>query len=136
RTERISDGIERFEGTLTFAAFDTLKHEPVLALRIIELAVQHDVPLAPHTREMIAQYARDAEWSEALRRAAASGPIFLRLLTHSCRAMLRAHGVPVSATEQGAGSVLAEMHDLGLLLAMVPEFGPVTGRVHHDVYHV
>jgi [protein-PII] uridylyltransferase len=25
---------------------------------------------------------------------------------------------------------------VGLLLAMVPEFLPVTGRVHHDIYHV
>ena len=25
---------------------------------------------------------------------------------------------------------------MGLLLAMIPEFAPVTGRVHHDVYHV
>ena len=32
--------------------------------------------------------------------------------------------------------MVAELHDVGLLLAMVPEFLPVTGRVHHDVYHV
>ena len=32
--------------------------------------------------------------------------------------------------------MLRELHDVGLLLAMVPEFSPVVGRVHHDVYHV
>ena len=34
------------------------------------------------------------------------------------------------------GSIVGELHDAGLLLAMVPEFRPVTGRAHHDVYHV
>src|SRR5207302_5046307 len=34
------------------------------------------------------------------------------------------------------GSIAQEVHDVGLLLAMIPEFRPVTGRVHHDVYHV
>jgi len=34
------------------------------------------------------------------------------------------------------GSAIREMHDLGLLVAMIPEFSPVVGRVHHDVYHV
>ena len=34
------------------------------------------------------------------------------------------------------GSIVGDLHDAGLLLAMVPEFRPVTGRVHHDVYHV
>ena len=33
-------------------------------------------------------------------------------------------------------SILGELHELGLLLAMIPEFEPVTGRVQHDVYHV
>src|SRR5262249_48832303 len=35
-----------------------------------------------------------------------------------------------------AGSAVRELHDLGLLLAMIPEFLPTIGRVHHDVYHV
>ena len=34
------------------------------------------------------------------------------------------------------GSIAGELHEVGLLLAMIPEFAPVTGRVHHDVYHV
>jgi [protein-PII] uridylyltransferase len=28
------------------------------------------------------------------------------------------------------------MHDVGLVVAMIPEFSPVIGRVHHDIYHV
>ena len=136
RSERVSEGIERFDGTLVCASQDTFRRDPAMALKMVELALQVGLPLAPHARELIAQCARDPEWTEQLRRAPASGSVFLRLLTHSGRATLRTRGVAVSATEQGGGSVLAELHDLGLLLAMVPEFWPVTGRVHHDVYHV
>ncbi|HEX7670517.1 MAG TPA: HD domain-containing protein, partial [Polyangiaceae bacterium] len=34
------------------------------------------------------------------------------------------------------GSVVNDLHDVGLLVAMIPEFAPVVGRVHHDIYHV
>jgi [protein-PII] uridylyltransferase len=53
-----------------------------------------------------------------------AGPIFLELL--ECRPE-----VPVRR-----GSMLGELHEVGLLLAMIPEFTPLTGRVQHDVYHV
>ena len=33
-------------------------------------------------------------------------------------------------------SLLEQMHDLGLLAAVMPEFAPCTGRVQHDLYHV
>lgn len=136
RVDRVSEGIERFDGMLTFADHDALRSDPSLALRIVEVALHLGLPLAPRARDMIAQHARDPEWVEALRRAPGSGAIFLRLLTHTGTGMLRTRGVPVSTAAQGPGSILAELHDLGLLLAMVPEFEPVTGRVHHDVYHV
>lgn len=136
RSERVAEGVERFEGTLTFADAEALRRDPALALRIVDLALHHGLPLAGRARDMIAQHALDAAWAEALRRAPSTPTLFLRLLTHSPRASLRARGAPVSAAEQGAASVLAELHDLGLLLAIVPEFGPVTGRIHHDVYHV
>src|SRR5262249_804038 len=45
----------------------------------------------------------------------------------------------VSSTRESAlraGSVRRELHATGLLLAMIPEFSPVVGRVHHDTYHV
>src|SRR6185437_5347502 len=45
--------------------------------------------------------------------------------------------VPSTAdTALRAGSVRRELHATGLLIAMVPEFSPVVGRVHHDTYHV
>lgn len=136
RAERVSEGIERFDGALNFSDSSALGRDPAGALRIIEHAVKLALPLSARARESITRASSDPEWCERLRASSASGPIFLRLVSHAPKARLRQRGTAVSAAEQGEGSVLAEMHDLGLLLAMVPEFAPVTGRVHHDVYHV
>ncbi|MEI8257360.1 MAG: HD domain-containing protein, partial [Deltaproteobacteria bacterium] len=136
RADRVAEGIERFEGTLTFSDPEALHRDPGLALRVIERSLVLGLPLHARVRDVIAQAAVEPAFCEALRSAAGAGALFRRLIEYSARATLRGRGAPVSATEQGASSVLAEMHDLGLLLAMVPEFGPVTGRVHHDIYHV
>jgi [protein-PII] uridylyltransferase len=136
RSERIADGVERFDGALVFTDANVLSKDPAAALRIVELSVRHGLPLSARAREAIARAASDQEFCSALREGPESGPLFLRLISHAPRARLRQRGSSVSAAEQGEGSVLAELHDLGLLLAMVPEFAPVTGRVHHDVYHV
>jgi [protein-PII] uridylyltransferase len=68
--------------------------------------------------------ADDAGWCERLRASAEAADLFVELVC--------------TVPEIGGprGSVVGELHDAGLLLAMVPEFRPVTGRVHHDVYHV
>jgi [protein-PII] uridylyltransferase len=42
----------------------------------------------------------------------------------------------VQTTQFPGGSILRELHEVGLLVAMIPEFSPVVGRVHHDIYHV
>lgn len=136
RSERVADGVDRFDGALVFADAHVLARDPAAALRIVELSVRNGVPLSARAREAIARASSDGEFCEKLRASSEAGPLFLRLISHAPRARLRQRGSSVSAAEQGEGSVLAELHDLGLLLAMVPEFAPVTGRVHHDVYHV
>src|SRR5690606_29424831 len=65
-----------------------------------------------------------AEFCEQLRADSECAPIFRRLV---CTAI---------ETKFKYGSVLTELHEVGLLLALIPEFLPVVGRVHHDVYHV
>jgi [protein-PII] uridylyltransferase len=136
RAERVAEGIERFDGALSFSDATVLSRDPAAALRIIETAVKLGAPLSARARECITRATADAAFCERLRAAPAAGPAFIRLLSHGPKARLKLRGSSVSAAEQGEGSVLAEMHDLGLLLAMIPEFAPVTGRVHHDVYHV
>jgi len=61
---------------------------------------------------------------ENLRASEEAARLFCRLCT------------TVQRTRFRGGSVLKELHDVGLLVAMIPEFAPVVGRVHHDVYHV
>jgi [protein-PII] uridylyltransferase len=38
--------------------------------------------------------------------------------------------------DSGTPSRLEQMHDLGLISALIPEWEPLVGRVQHDLYHV
>jgi [protein-PII] uridylyltransferase len=91
---------------------------------VYSTCIQKNAPVLPFARDAIARVAVDSAWSERLRRSPEAARLFLELLCTVSEAPLR------------RGSVAFELHDVGLLLAMIPEFMPVTGRVHHDVYHV
>lgn len=137
RVERLAPEITRFEGTVCLAHTDSLRRDPVAALRLIEEALAHGLPVAGSSRASILAASRDPAWCAALREDPTSGGAFLRLLSHSAPAALRVGGErATSSTPENPASVLAELHDLGLLLAMIPEFEAVTARVQHDVYHV
>ncbi|MFS8630037.1 MAG: HD domain-containing protein [Bacillales bacterium] len=82
------------------------------------------MPVFPFARDAVARAATSDEFCERLRNSEEAARLFRRLV----RAVRR--------TRFRDGSVLAELHDVGLLVAMIPEFAPVVGRVHHDVYHV
>jgi len=137
RSEAVTDDVVLRGDALALAHADALRRDPSLALRVVELAVARELPLSAGTRSLIAASACDPAWCEALRADAHAAGAFLRLLTSATPARLRDDdATPVSETETNAGSALAELHDLGLLLAMIPEFAHVTGRVQHDIYHV
>jgi [protein-PII] uridylyltransferase len=78
----------------------------------------------PFARDVVARAAADPTFCEALRSSQEAASLFISIV---CSAQL---------TPFRNGSVLAELHDVGLLTAMIPEFAPVVGRVHHDIYHV
>ncbi len=120
----LGDGLRLFDGQLTIAGTSELASDPALALRLYAAAVRHDAPVLAYAREAVVRAASDPAWCEALRASREAGAIFADLV---CT-------VPDTRTRRG--SIASELHDVGLLLAMVPEFAPVTGRVHHDVYHV
>jgi len=137
RTHPLAPGVVRFDGTACFAAPEVLARDPAAALRLVEVAVAHGLPLGESSRASVASAARDPAWCARLREAPGAGPGFLRLITDARRARLRTSRTEaVSATPDNPESILAEMHDLGLLLAMIPEFAAVTSKVQHDVYHV
>ena len=120
----LGGGVHLFDGHVTIAGSAELQTEPSLAMRVYAACVRHGAPVLPFARDAFARAAADPEWSDRLRGEAEAAALFVELVAT----------VPESQTRRG--SMVGELHDVGLLLAMVPEFLPVTGRVHHDVYHV
>jgi [protein-PII] uridylyltransferase len=115
--------VHLFDGQVTVAAAD-LPSDVALALRAYAACARHDAPILPFARDTIARAARDPVFCQQLRASPEAASLFVELV---CT-------VPEVRTRRG--SMVGELHDVGLLLAMIPEFLPVTGRVHHDVYHV
>jgi [protein-PII] uridylyltransferase len=96
------------------------ERKPSEVIRIFQLAIDLDVPLALRTREQLGELA--ASQPALLREDAETGRRFVQLL---CDKRDRANP-----------SRLEQMQDLGLLAAIMPEWEPSTGRVQHDIYHV
>lgn len=122
--EDLGAGVRVFDGAVSLSDPELLRADPALALRVVSAAVERELPLLPYAREAIARAAGDPAWCEALRASREAAERFTTLVTTRKDVKLR------------AGTVLRELHDLGLVLAMIPEFSPVVGRVHHDIYHV
>ncbi len=119
----LGGGIKLFDGHVTIDPA-ALPADPALALRAYATCVQKKAPILPYARDVIARAAADGEWAASLRAAPEAARLFVELLCTVPEVPLK------------RGSIAGELHEVGLLLAMIPEFAPVTGRVHHDVYHV
>jgi [protein-PII] uridylyltransferase len=124
RSFDLGGGVQQFDGYVTIAETAQLHDDPALALRTYAEAVRRNLPILPFAREAITVAANDEGWCEKLRASTEAASTFVELVC----------SVPQAPMPRG--SILGELHDVGLLLAMVPELVPVTGRVHHDVYHV
>jgi [protein-PII] uridylyltransferase len=122
--EDIGRGLKIFDGQVTFADPAELGTDPALALRIYAAAIVRSMPVLAFARDAIARMARDPAFAAALRESEEAATLFVELVSTAQETRLR------------QGSVLADLHDVGLLTAMIPEFSPVVGRVHHDLYHV
>jgi [protein-PII] uridylyltransferase len=124
RDEDLGAGVRLFDGAVALADAEQLRVDPALALRAMSVAVERSVPLYAHARDAIVRATADATWCAALRESSEASARFRSLVASRQESPLR------------TGSVMRELHDTGLLLAMIPEFSPVVGRVHHDTYHV
>jgi [protein-PII] uridylyltransferase len=118
-------GIRRFDNTIAVDDVEALQRDPALAIRVVAVASKEDAPMSSFTRDAISRLASEQAWCERLRQSPEAARGFLNVLSQR---------IPVGAFR--GRSALGELHELGLLLAMVPEFEPVTGRSHHDIYHV
>lgn len=125
RVHVVAGGIVSFAGQLGFAQPQALIQTPALALELYALAVERGEVVAPAARDLITRLTtEEPSFGVALRRSPRAAELFMQLLCSTREARFR------------NGSILGELHAVGLLLAMIPEFAPVVGRVHHDLYHV
>ena len=124
RDEDLGRGVRLFDGLVTVGEPEQLRADPALSLRVVAAAVERGAAILPYARDAVARAAADPAFGEALRKSPEAARLFVDVWS-SCR-----------ETALKSGSVRKELHDLGLLLAMIPEFSPVVGRVHHDTYHV
>lgn len=120
----IGRGLTLVNGEVSLAHPGALETEPALAFRLYDEALRRDVPVYEFARDVVARAASLPSFAERLRASEEAVRLFVRLVT------------TVQSSRFKHESVLAELHDVGLLVAMIPEFSPVVGRVHHDVYHV
>lgn len=122
--EQLGDGLIICERGIGVADLTQLLRQPTLALRMYAAAVARDMPVLARSRDAVSQAATDAVFCERLRSSREASSLFVHLVSSCRRSAFR------------SGSIVCELHDVGLLLAMIPEFAPVVGRVHHDIYHV
>jgi [protein-PII] uridylyltransferase len=117
RSERKVGHFKVFRGRLTVDDGTLFQRAPAEVVRLFQLAGELGQPIYSWARERIA---------EAL------------------PALIAARGNPevvealkaLFLSPAGRGAVLDEMHALGVLGALVPEFGRVTAHHQHDLYHV
>ncbi len=109
-----------FNGQVSVCDPQLLRDRPAEMVRLFRVALDQGLPVYGHTKEVVAERVASHGATLAGDRAAAAD--FLALLAD-----------PRDARQP---SLLEEMHELGLLAAIMPEFAPCTARVQHDLYHV
>ncbi len=119
----LANGVRLFDGQVTLDPL-RLEQDPALAFRVYAACLSEGAPILAFATDSIVRAAADPAFCARLRASPEAAELFVRLVC----------AVPEVRTR--SASMVRELHDVGLLLAMIPEFLPVTGRVHHDVYHV
>lgn len=124
RSVSLGHGLKLTHGAMSLEDSSQLEEQPALAFRIYDEAVRRDLPIYPPARDALMRAAGSQTFCEKLRESEEAAKLFVKLVSVTARTPFK------------HASVVQELHDVGLLVAMVPEFAPVVGRVHHDVYHV
>lgn len=120
----IGKSLKLINGQLSLASLTSLEQDPAAALRLYLEALRRNVKVYPFARTQVARFASSPSFCQKLRESPEAPRLFIKLCLWIAEAPF------------ADGSVLRELHEVGLLTAMLPEFMPVVGRVHHDVYHV
>lgn len=120
-TRRIDERFTIVAGKLHAVGAETFRSAPMLALEALALSRDHGVPLAGHTFDGIAE--------------AAAAPAAFALADEPV-AQRRMLDLLCDPNDMGNPTALDLCNELGVLERVVPEFGPVRGRMQHEAYHV
>ncbi len=118
----LGGGVLVHDGHVTLRA-EELTSDPALALRFYDAVVRENLSPDPQVHDAIAAMSKNRDFCQRLRRDRNAAQTFRNLVTHVDNAPLR------------RGSILEELHEAGLLCALIPELEAITGRVQHDTYH-
>jgi [protein-PII] uridylyltransferase len=121
---KLAHGIVLADGTITLENPQRLEADPALAFRFYRQALRHQKRPDYSALDAIARIAPNKRWRLRLQDSEEATQLFLDLLKKIEESPFR------------SGSTIAELHEVGLVSAMVPEFEPLVGRVYHDVFHV
>ena len=113
-----------WNGKLSTRGPEVFRERPSEMVRIFRVALDTGAEIYGHTRDLVAEAVRAPRRGRA---RSARDPDAAARTSSRCSS--------TRATPRSP-SLLEQMHDLGLLAALMPEFGPCTGRVQHDLYHV
>ena len=117
-SRRVDDHFRVFDGHLTIDDAALFEKAPREVMRLFAVARREGVPIYGHAK------ARVLEAVPHLDDAWRSDPVVVEAFSE----VLRASTDPCDA--------LGDLHETGVLAACVPEFGAITHRTHHDLYHV
>jgi [protein-PII] uridylyltransferase len=108
--------VARGEITVKERGKDPFQVRPTLLLEVFVRALQMGLSLSEDLKVLIRAHLGRID--AGFRSDPQHSRLFLSILTHP-----------------QAGRTLRSMHEVGVLSAYLPEFEPITGLVHHDLYH-
>ncbi|MDH3654756.1 MAG: [protein-PII] uridylyltransferase [Myxococcales bacterium] len=121
---KLAHGIVLADGIISLEKPQRLDGDPALAFRFYRQALRYHKRPDHSALDAIARIAPDKRWRLRLQDSEEATQLFLALLNSIDEPAFR------------SGSTVAELHEVGLISAMIPEFEPLVGRVYHDVFHV
>ena len=124
KVHKLGDGTIVVDDAIALEDVQRLGDDAALALRFYRQALRHKKVPDYVARDAISRICPDAAWRMRLQGSEEATQIFLSLIKRLTDSPFR------------LGSTLLELHEVGLLVAMIPEFEPLIGRVHYDAYHV
>jgi [protein-PII] uridylyltransferase len=120
RIAKIDRSFVAFNGALSTSDPSVFRDDPAEIVRLFRVALDLRMPIYAHTREVISELL--AENGTLLTGAPEAARLWLEAL--------------IDPRDAGRPALLEQMHELGILNSLMPEFAPCTCRVQHDLYHV